>query len=325
MMHARFFTKGDRDVWNAHNSAARNGHFMFDRGFMEYHADRFSDASVLVHDGSDVIAAFPANVRGEAAYSHQGLTFGGLILAERANTARVLAILGEVVRLFQVSGVTRILYKAVPAIYHQRPSQEDLYALTRLGAVIVRRDVTTTIDLGNRGPVSTRRIRGIKKAGARGLRVGASEQWAGYWKVLAETLRSRHDVAPTHSEEEIVRLAGRFPDNIKLFTAEEAGSIQAGLVIFETETVAHAQYLAATPDGRSLGALDLVIEHTIEFYRSRKRFFDFGISTVDGGRVLNEGLIKQKEEFGGSAVVHDVYELDIARALHISREDEAAS
>ena len=39
--------------------------------------------------------------------------------------------------------------------------------------------------------------------------------------------------------------------------------------------------------------------------------FDFGISTEQGGRYLNEGLIFQKEGFGARTVVYDTYELNI--------------
>ena len=314
-MQARFYTQADRAAWNAHNLVARNGHFIFDRHFMEYHADRFRDASIMITEGDDLLAVLPANILGDTAYSHQGLTFGGLLLAGRATTTRVIAVMKEVSRLLETIGIQRLVYKAIPSIYHVRPAEEDLYALTRLGGVIIRRDVTTAINLQSRGPVSTRRIRGLKKAKAHGLHVGRSQRWGDYWRVLAETLESRHDVNPTHSEMELIQLASQFPGNIKLFTAEKNGDVLAGVVIFETSTVAHAQYLASNTVGRDFAALDLASEYAIDFYRSDKRFFDFGISTVDQGKTLNEGLIKQKEEFGGSSIVHDIYELHIQQAL----------
>ena len=39
----------------------------------------------------------------------------------------------------------------------------------------------------------------------------------------------------------------------------------------------------------------------IEDVFSAKRWFDFGISTEDDGRILNQGLIEQKEGFGARA------------------------
>ena len=316
-IEARFYLPEDRAHWNSLNASARNGHFIFNRDFMEYHADRFQDASVVVVEDGEPLALLPANRAGDTVYSHQGLTFGGLILADRANTARVLAALREIVQLFAKSGVKSVIYKVIPVIYHARPAQEDIYGLTRLGAALVRRDVTTTLDLSEPGQRSKRRERGIKKAKAQGLHTRKSDRWDEYWSILAETLASRHDVRPTHTADEIKSLAARFPENISLVTTESESQLLAGLVVFETRTVAHAQYLASSAAGRDVGALDLAIDHAINEARPHKRFFDFGISTTDRGRVLNEGLIKQKEEFGGSAVVHDVYELDVKAALEI--------
>ena len=316
-IEARFYLPEDRAHWNSLNASARNGHFIFHRDFMEYHADRFQDVSVVVVEDGEPLALLPANRAGDTVYSHQGLTFGGLILADRANTARVLAALSEIVQLLAKSGVKSLVYKVIPVIYHARPAQEELYALTRLHAALVRRDVTTTTDLSEPGQRSKRRERGLKKAKAQGLRTGRSDRWDEYWSILAETLASRHDARPTHTASEIICLAARFPENISLVTTESESQLLAGLVVFATRTVAHAQYLASSAAGRDVGALDLAIDYVIGEIRPHKRFFDFGISTTDQGRVLNEGLIKQKEEFGGSAVVHDVYELDVQAALAI--------
>ena len=55
----------------------------------------------------------------------------------------------------------------------------------------------------------------------------------------------------------------------------------------------------------------MLANYLIDTVYANKRFIDFGISTEQGGTVLNEGLIKQKEGFGGRAVVYDTYELEV--------------
>ncbi len=42
-------------------------------------------------------------------------------------------------------------------------------------------------------------------------------------------------------------------------------------------------------------------------YAAQKRYFDFGISTGQEGKYLNEGLIAQKEGFGGRVVVQQTW------------------
>src|SRR5579864_5074841 len=206
------------EAWNAFNRRARNGHFMFDRGFMDYHADRFADASLMAIEDGAPIALLPLNRTGDEAWSHQGLTFGGLVI-DGLGAARVLAVLEACAERLRADGVTQLTYKALPPIYPRAPAQEDLYWLFRRGAALIRRDVSVAIDYRARGPVSSRRTRGARKAEKAGLTFVRSADWPGFWALLEGVLAGRHGAAPVHSLGEIQRLAGRFPDEIALFTA----------------------------------------------------------------------------------------------------------
>ena len=85
----------------------------------------------------------------------------------------------------------------------------------------------------------------------------------------------------------------------------------AGIVIYESANVAHAQYISATEEGRSLGALDCIVEVLLNEVYPDKPYFDFGISTLENGRTLNVGLIQNKESYGARATVYDFYELSL--------------
>ena len=76
--------------------------------------------------------------------------------------------------------------------------------------------------------------------------------------------------------------------------------------------VSHSQYIASSDTGHAVNALDMVFEYCIDESTSLgKRYFDFGISNENGGKVLNEGLYTFKSEFGAGGVVHEFYELDL--------------
>jgi hypothetical protein len=309
VIDVNFYQPADMVCWNMFNDRARNGHLLFDRGFMGYHADRFEDASLVFRRGDAVVGLLPANRREGQIYSHQGLTFGGLIVAE-AQCLDVMAMLDRAVDHWRDAGATALRYKPLPHFYHHRPAQDDLYWLTRAGAVLVRRDVSTTIALDARVPPSSRRRRGATKAAKAGLAFVRSARWMEFWEVLNAVLGERHGTGPVHALSEIQQLAARFPDAIRLYAAERGGSVLAGVVIFASGGVWHTQYIAAGEEARSVGALDGLFPHVIDqAAQAGARFFDFGISTEEEGRILNLGLITQKEEFGGSATVYDAYSL----------------
>jgi hypothetical protein len=307
----RRFTEADTDAWDATVERSRTRHFFFRRGYLSYHSDRLPDASLLVHDGGRLVALLPATREGAIVTSHGGLTFGGLIGDEMLTTRRALEAMQAITAFLDETGATRLAYKPVPHIYHVIPAEEDLYALTALGARLVRRDVSSTIRSQNPGPRSKGRRAAIRQAAGAGIVVSASNRIAEFMKLECETLQRRHGVEPVHSPAEMELLAGRFPDEISLTTATREGELLAGVIVFETEVVAHAQYIAASPEGYEAHALDLVLDHLITERFSDKRFFDFGISTTEGGRVLNEGLIRNKESFGARATVYDQYELSL--------------
>jgi hypothetical protein len=207
-------------------------------------------------------------------------------------------------------GMSQLIYKALPHIYHARPAEEDIYALYRLNAQPLKVEPTTSIDLKNRGRVGSRRIRNEKKANKIGCIYAKSNDWLGYWDILSARLAQRHSQKPVHSVAEITKLAAALPDNIQLYTATStAHGLMAGVVMYITPLVAHAQYISASDAGLEHGALDGLFSHLIGQFATSHRWFDFGISTEDMGRILNEGLIGQKEEFGGSTVVHTTFEL----------------
>jgi Acetyltransferase (GNAT) domain len=300
-----------RTTWDSFLRGSKNGTFLFQRDYMEYHSDRFEDASLIVLRGSKVLALFAANRTDEIVCSHAGLTYGGLVTDATITLPIMLEVFTEVVRALRASGVGRLLYKTIPYIYHRLPAEEDRYALFMAEARLWRRDVLTVVPRGRSAGVQERRNRGARKASSLGLHVETSADWAQFWPMLTANLHSRHQTAPVHTLDEMGKLSARFPDNIHLHVARDQDELLAGAVIYESENVAHLQYIASTESGRRCGALDLLLLELLNTVYAAKAFFDFGISNEHDGRVLNRGLIDQKEGFGARVVAHDFYELTL--------------
>lgn len=317
-----------KDVWNDTVHRSRNATFLHLREYMDYHADRFVDVSLLFfNDKEKCLACLAATFQKETATisSHAGLTYGGLLLTPEATSEVVRQMLVLAAEHFLSLGCKRLIYKPIPHIYHSLPAEEDLYWLFRSGAEIKARAISTTISLFHPLPLSKLRCRKVAQATSHAFvcdmnGAKSSEEWQSFWEILHEVLATRHDTVPVHNCEEMLMLHKKFPNEIRLFTVKNNQSlIVGGCVIFETATTAHAQYIAVNESGRNGGALDLLFSELIAYYRERgKNYFDFGISTEQGGRILNEGLIFQKEGFGGRAVCYDIYEVDLQKLKTIA-------
>lgn len=307
--------------WDGLVRRSCNGTFLHTQRFLSYHRDRFVDQSLILYNRRNrVTGVFPAAVSladRETVVSHPGLTYGGLVHDGSVRGTSMIAAIHEIAGHYRRLGYRWLLYKAIPAIYHSMPANDDLYALFRLGARCDRSDLSATIDLCHRGRISQRRIRSRRAAEAEG--VSTHENWdeiEEFWTILEDNLARRHGTSPVHSISDIQLLHSRFPDELILITASVGRVLSGGAVLFATGPVLHMQYTATTDRGRATCVTDLVMERGIELARRAGcRYFDFGVSTRSDGWLLDETLYEFKVSFGAGGVTYDRYEVDLHRPL----------
>lgn len=311
-MEIRRYRREDKELWNSFVNKARNATFLFDRNYMDYHADRFDDNSFMFYHKGKLKAVLPANVAGDTLYSHQGLTYGGLLLDKKATVEDVLECFDSLNSWLRENGISKVVYKALPWIYQQYPSEEDLYALTwKCKAQLISRNIASTIVIDNKLKFAESRKSGIRKALSLNIEVGESNDVDGFWHVLEENLGNRYNAKPVHTANEMKLLMSRFSNNIRLYVAKMNGEIVGGTLIYVTPQVVHTQYISASVEGKKHGALDLLFDYIINKVYANCRYFDFGKSTEQGGAYLNEPLIFQKEGFGGRGVCYDWYQWEL--------------
>lgn len=298
-------------VWSDFVAASTNGTFLHDRRFMEYHADRFDDHSLIFEGDSKTIACLPANRVHDTLQSHGGLTFGGLLVKPSTTAEQVVEIFDSLRNYLVGHGIRTLQYKPVPHIFHAQPAEADIYALFRAGARQVRTDLSAAIPLRRKLSFSSGRKYAVKKAAKVGLTTSETTDFANFWNILTEVLHHRHDARPTHSLDEITRLNASFPKRIRLFATFEDARMLAGVVLFDFGRTVHCQYMATSRDGREVGALDLVVQSLVNDTFADRDWFSFGISTTEEGRELNVGLSRQKEMFGARSLAIPQYRWDL--------------
>ena len=300
------------DEWNLFVAASKNGTFLFDRRFMDYHSDRFCDHSLLVYRDQRLYALLPANQKDDTLVSHGGLTYGGLVTDSRCSAKGVLDAFTAINEYLRQQGFRHVVYKAVPWIYHQLPAEEDLYALTSVcHARLTIRDISSAIIGDRKMRFSESRKSGIRKAHRQGLTIAESTDFATFWQILNENLTGKYGVRPVHSIVELKLLHSRFPEKIRLYMVFDGETPVGGTLLFLTPQVLHTQYISANAFGKQHGAIDLLFDHLINNTYKDYPYIDFGKSTVSDSADLNEQLIFQKEGFGARAVCYDTYEYDL--------------
>ena len=340
------YTPGHKAEWNAFVARSKNGTFLFDRDYMDYHSDRFEDHSLMFYLDGRLYALMPANRKDDVFQSHAGLTYGGLVMDAHCTAAAVVTLFAELNDYLRREGFRRVYYKCIPWMYHQLAAEEDLYAICRTcDARLQERDLGTVII--QRSAIRWERVRrrALKRAQEAGITVErssavptapivpaapivptapivpaascpvcggiAAADLAAFWQVLCDNLRTTYGSRPVHTLDEITLLASRFPDNIVLYTARKDGDILAGILLYVSAQVARAQYSSATPLGKKLGAIDIIYDRIIHDDYAHLPYFEFGTSAMADSNAINETLVFQKEGFGGRAICFDRYEWEL--------------
>ena len=330
-MQIHRYTSQDQQTWDEFVRLSKNGTFLFERHYMDYHSDRFTDHSLMYYDDKGkLLAMLPANQRDDDFYSHQGLTYGGFILHKRIHAEVVLQLFMSTMAYLRQCGCQAWYYKPVPTIYHRLPSQEDLYALFRVGATMEVCNLSCSLPLHIEDDTmqmtadASRRHR-KREAEMMGMRLltgnqdlPAEEVLRRFWPIMEQNMMERFGATPVHSLDEMLLLQRRFPKQIRCYLVivrDPQSGVEvdvAGEVLFVSQQVAHAQYGHASARGRELGALDFLYLTLIEHYREQEpdiQYFDFGTSNEQGGRILNTSLIAQKEGFGGRGIAYSTYRI----------------
>jgi hypothetical protein len=278
---------------------------------MDYHKDRFEDFSLMIYKEDKLYAILPANINGEVVYSHQGLTYGSLILQESAKLKSTFLAFKEALKFLFEEGVKKLDIRIIPTFYNSLPSDELEYILYKAEASLVKRDMILLIDYQNKLRFQKNRREGINKAKRKGLTVKVDGDYEKFWNdILIPNLKGKHNATPVHSLDEIKRLATRFPKHICQVNVYQDDKIVAGTTVFLTKNVVHPQYVSGDLNKNELGSLDLLYDFIIDHFKEERNYFSFNTSSEENGKLLNEGLLFWKESCGARPHIFNNYEIN---------------
>jgi hypothetical protein len=244
-----------KDAWDRLVREARLGHFQFLRDYMDYHADRFRDASYLARAKGRWVAAVPGHLVGEDGWaSHKGLSYGGLILSPELQSPQVIECFRALNRALSARGIQRATWRPVPWIYHREPSEELPYLLFRQGAALKSRNLSTVVDVQAPREYQRLRRRKVASAEAAGFVCRETSDLDSFWPLVEGRLGAKYGLRPVHTLQEVNLLRQRLPEHIRLFGVFGEDRIVAGCLAYLGQPVFHLQYLHSSDEGRNLGA-----------------------------------------------------------------------
>ena len=313
------YSKDDEKRWDDFVWSANNGTIFHTRRFLSYHPDdRFVDSSLIFTKKDRILALLPAvdfNDAGQRLLiSHRGASYGGFVIRDTLSIREAFQLVESLLDFAREQGFNGIDLTPPPQIYLRRPSNYIDFALIKNGFQYRKREISSVIPLDfGRDEILTTFNEGSRRAVRRGQKLGVTvretadpEEYERFYQILKKNLRLRHDVTPTHTLPELLKVKGLFPDRVKLFAAyTPENDMAAGVVMFICNPrVVLAFYISHDENFQQFRGVNCLFHDIIDWgIREKYGFLDFGIFTVN--EDPNWGLARFKESFGAQGVFRD--------------------
>lgn len=229
MIYVKKYNSEMKSEWDYFVNNSKMPMFMFNRDFMEYHKDRFIDASIMFYDDMDLVGVLPASLHDDEVRSHGGLTYGGVICSEKMKQQKMIDCFAAMISFYKSMGISKIIYKSIPYIYHTYSAQEDLYALFLNNATIQKIEPSCTVDLTCPYKMPKGRKAQISRAKRERVHVEETTDFDSFISLENEVLKKYHNTCAVHTGNELASLYKKLPDNIRCFAGyDENKQIIAG-------------------------------------------------------------------------------------------------
>ena len=300
-----------------------NGTFLQTRNFLNYHGEKFRDASLMFYMNSNLVAVCPAceeSRNGEKVfYSHHGSTYGGLVVAtDIYKIEKILMLIDELEKFLKMRGYTKCVLKPTMKLLTQQ-NMELLDFCLYYKKYKEYRELNLYIDyqnyaedtLQNLSHMKQRLVKKCIKAGVVLREITQPEEIKAFYNILEENLQKFH-TKPVHTYEELLDLYyNRITENVRFYGAYLSEELVAGTMVFlfKKQKCAHTQYLAAAPQYHKMSPMSFVYYSIAKLYQEiGYKALSWGITTEHLGTEINMGLTNNKEAYGSSYLVNSIYE-----------------
>lgn len=315
-VHVQRYDQSQKKAWDSFVAYNNPFTFLFYRDYMDYHSNRFTDYSLLVFQNASLIALFPANISNEnIIYSHQGLSYGGLIYDHSKWSQQFEKNIFQVILdYYNAIPVSKICIKTPPQFYgpHVRRQMD---VLSTLGADVQKSFLSMAANMEPPLKIHKSKHKRFRKHKQKNeFFIKDDNDFKAFWnQVLIPCLEEKHQAKPVHTLEEIVELNKYFPENIIQWNVYLEDKIIAGITLFIKNDVIRSQYGATRLGYEAFAPLDYLYIYLFDFYYAKGiKIFDMGSIPPNDDLSYPKGLVNYKKELGCDTYTQNQYVIPYA-------------
>ncbi len=314
------YTPEWKEKWDEFVLESNNGTIFHMQRFFEYHQPgKFTFNHLIFLEKNEIVALLPGSRIKDLYESPIGASYGSIVTKD-AKFNFALDVVETLKEYGKQKGIKEFLLTSAPRIYERHPNENLDFAMLWLGFKYDLHYISSAIKLEHDvdiisrfQPTVRRNIR--KYLDDADLRVEINDSYDEFYPILLEN-KARHDVKPTHSLEDLLKLKELFPNKIKLFMVYYKDKPIAGSCLFIcNKTVTLCFYNMLKYEFEKLKPIHRVMYEVVKWSTENGfKYVDIGVSQdtkAENPMTPGLSLIDFKEKFDAKTVMRNTLKLTL--------------
>ena len=306
-----------KNRWEAFVDDSNNGTIFHKLQFLDYHTpDKFNFHHLIFMQNDNIVGVLPGGLTngGEIFWSPVGASYGSIVTKD-LHFHTCLDIVDSFMDYCKKMNFKDAYLIPPPLIYSHNYSQNLEYAMLYRKFDFELHYISHSIHLNHTNfldyfdKTARKNIRKILRKGD--LEIKESQDYESFNKILIEN-KAKHNVKPTHTLEDMIKLKELLPDDIRLLLVYYKNKPIAGsLLFFCNKKVVLCFYNMLLYEYENLKPVYLIMYETVrKAYEEGYQWVDIGVSqdtSAEDPMTPSLNLIEFKERFDSRGILRSTY------------------
>ena len=309
-----------KERWDQFVINSSNGTMFHMQKFFDYHTPgKFKFNHLIFLEKNKIAAVLPGSIiNGKLFESPIGASYGSIVIGD-ITFKKTQEIVSTLIEYGKKKNWKELLLTAAPMIYETYPNHNLDFAMLWQGFKFDLHYISSAIKLDPNIEIIERFRptirRNIRKSIKEGIRVEVNEKYDEFYPILIEN-KSRHNVKPTHSYDDLLKLKKLMPDRLKLFMVYlDDKPIAGSLMFYANKNVAICFYNMLLYEYAEYKPIQRVMYEVVkDATESGYNYVDIGVSqdtSADNPMTPSESLIDFKEKFDAKSIMRNTFKLKL--------------
>jgi len=308
------YTEEWKDRWDRFVLESNNGTMFHLQKFFDYHpTGKFRFNHLIFLDKGNIAAVLPGARIGDIFESPIGASYGSIVTKD-AKFAEAMDIVSTLTDYGKKVGIKEFLLTSAPRVYERHQNENLDFAMLWQGFQYNLHYISSAIKLDKNSDIVERFQQTVRRNIRKTLKnpdicVEINDRYEEFHPILVEN-KKRHDVKPTHSLEDLLKLKKLMPDNIKLFMVYYKDIPIGGSCLFIcNETVILCFYNMLRYEYEHFKPIHRVMYEVVKWSTENGyKYVDIGVSQdtkAENPMTPSMSLIDFKEKFDAKTVMRN--------------------